>query len=507
MGRMLKAVTTGRQKAPLRELVYGVEGVGKTTFGAEAPSPIFLGEDGTKRLDVARFPVARSWSDVTDAVLELGREKHDYRTLVVDTLDHLEGLAFAAVCAREERSSIADVPYNKGPDYALDFWRSLLQELEQLQAKTGMNVILLAHAAVKTFKNPMGDDWDRFTLKINEKAAALVRGWAESVLFASYDVSVKKAAKRDTKGKAEGVARYLYTQRVPAADAKNRYDLPPRIELSFAEFARFMERGDSERALTMRQNAQELLEQVLDATRKARAGEALAKAGDDLKALRSVVSRLAATIEEQDQAAAAEPAGASPAVSERVAPTAAAPSAVTPTSTPPSAAGHADERTIPALAPERQPAPASGGARSPGEGGASSSAPSPSPPPAAIRGEPVTVAEVLAWIGDANVAHAETAVRLLADASSSEPSETPAIVARLIRASGRVEGAVLLDWWRAVGGTFTQKGVVVRGVRVPDFAPLSAEGFARFWHEKVRAHVSEESIAEAAGVEFAPEGV
>lgn len=508
MGRMLKAVTKGKQAAPLRELVYGVEGVGKTTFGADAPSPIFLGEDGTKRLDVARFPVARSWKDVTDAVTELGREKHDYRTVCIDTLDHLEGLVFAAVCAREERASIADVPFNRGPDYALDFWRDLLRELEQLQEKTGMHVILLAHAAVKTFKNPMGDDWDRFTLKIHEKAASLIRGWAQSVLFASYDVSVKKAQKRDTKGKADGVARYLYTQRIPAADAKNRYDLPARIDLSFTEFARLLERGDPERAKQLRESALELLDQVVDPTKKARATEALEKAGTDLKALRTVIGKLNATIEEQDllavdlEQAAADPEGSAPegvgAPAEGSVSSAAASS-----SSPASAAGHGGGTPS---APERKPAPAASSSQ-PGEKKPGEAAPRPpvapsAPPPAAAAPwvaptGPVTVAEVLAWIGETQVAHAEEAVKILADPKAFPASDTPPAIASLMVVNG-VDRNVVDAWWKAAAGTLTRKGA---------YAPMSGMEFVQLWYE-VRAHEpppreTEEQVAKQLGLETA----
>ena len=96
----LSAVTRGRVAAPLRVLCYGVEGVGKSTLGASAPAPIFLGaEDGSALLDVARFPQPRAWTDVLEAVRVLIHEEHDYRTLVIDSLDWIEPLVWAAVCA------------------------------------------------------------------------------------------------------------------------------------------------------------------------------------------------------------------------------------------------------------------------------------------------------------------------------------------------------------------------------------------------------------------------
>ena len=77
----LAAVKKGRIKQPLRVIVYGQEGVGKSTFAACAPSPIFLcAESGTNHLDIARFPAPEQWSDVFDAVDLLTRQEHDYKT-------------------------------------------------------------------------------------------------------------------------------------------------------------------------------------------------------------------------------------------------------------------------------------------------------------------------------------------------------------------------------------------------------------------------------------------
>ncbi len=53
----IESVRTGRIEKPIRVLMYGTDGVGKTTFAADAPGPVFLAaEDGTAQLDVARFP-------------------------------------------------------------------------------------------------------------------------------------------------------------------------------------------------------------------------------------------------------------------------------------------------------------------------------------------------------------------------------------------------------------------------------------------------------------------
>jgi hypothetical protein len=234
----LASVKSGRMAGPYRLLIHGVDGVGKSTFGAAAPAPIFLGtEDGTDHLDVARFPAPQSWDDVLDALRSLTDTESTYRTLVVDTLDWAEPMVWQHLCAKHKVESIEDVGggYGKGYTAAIDEWRVFLAALERLQRERGMNVILLAHSFIKPFKNPEGDDFDRYILKMNAHAASVVREWCKGVYFANYETyAVKDKAKR-VRGVSSG-ARLLYTQRTAAYDAKDRYGLPESLSLSWEEF-------------------------------------------------------------------------------------------------------------------------------------------------------------------------------------------------------------------------------------------------------------------------------
>lgn len=235
----LGSVVTGKQKQPVRVLVYGVDGIGKTTFGASAPKPIFLGaETGTSQMDVPRFPTPEAWQELHDAVRELASEKHDYETLVIDSLDWAEPLCWKALCEKEGVPSIEKVGggFGKGYVAAVDEWRLLLASLERLAAVKGMHVILIAHSQVKTFKNPAGEDYDRYQIKLHEKSAGLVREWCDAVLFANYEVGIKKDERTKRVRGIETGARLLYTTFSAAWEAKNRYSLPPEIPLSWEEF-------------------------------------------------------------------------------------------------------------------------------------------------------------------------------------------------------------------------------------------------------------------------------
>lgn len=230
----LAAITRGRIQAPLRVLVYGPEGVGKSTLGADAPSPIFLGaEDGTAHLDVARLPQPETWADVLAAVALLAREPHEFKTLVIDSLDWIEPLVHAFVCAEAKVKSMEDVSYGKLYIAAVEQWRLLISALDRLRAAKRMHVVMVAHALVKSFKNPEGPDYERYQLKVHEKSAALLKEWVDELLFARFETfSVKGKNEQKAKGVSTG-ARVVQTIRAAAYDAKTRHGLRDGMPLSW----------------------------------------------------------------------------------------------------------------------------------------------------------------------------------------------------------------------------------------------------------------------------------
>jgi hypothetical protein len=242
----LSLVTRGKLERPYRILLYSPKGVGKTTFAASAPNPIFIGtEDGSGFVDVARFPRPQVWSDIIDNVRALQYEPHDYKTLVIDTLDWAEPLCWTKVIAEatptkdgKRAETIEEVGggYGKGYQAAIDVWRQLISEIERLQSEKGMHVILLAHSVLKMYRNPEGEDFDRYTMKFNEKASGLFREWCDELLFANFETFTKEKNKR-IRGVSAGT-RVIFTSRRAAFDAKTRRSLPEQLPLDWDEFER-----------------------------------------------------------------------------------------------------------------------------------------------------------------------------------------------------------------------------------------------------------------------------
>jgi hypothetical protein len=235
----LSAVKRGVQKRPLRAVAYGPEGVGKTLFASNAPSPIFLGcEDGFGTIDAARFPSPSSWTDVRAALHELATAEHEFKTLVIDTADWIEPLLQQDVCKRHGKNDIEAFGFGKGYVIALDEgWRPLLGQLEELGRK-GMHVVILAHAKSENHQPPDGDAYERWTLKIDKRASGLLKEWCDTLLFMQWAGGFVDKSGDRKKGRAVGErVRTLYTQSSSGAfEAKNRFGLAPVLPLDWAEF-------------------------------------------------------------------------------------------------------------------------------------------------------------------------------------------------------------------------------------------------------------------------------
>jgi 5'-3' exonuclease len=246
-GGRLARVVTGTVSTPLRALFYGPEGTGKTTLVASAPRVILFDvEGGSSLLDVARYPFRDTtnfdpgtnpltFSEVLEAIKELATQPHGFHVLAIDTVDALERLIWDHVCKAKNVDGIEDLGYGKGYTAALDVWAKLLAYLERLQEKTGMGVALVGHAQIKKFANPSGEDFDRYQLKMHDKASALLREWSNLVGFLSFEDRYLKDSAR-AKAKAVGTgARVLSTERSAAADAKSRYrGMPAEITIDEA---------------------------------------------------------------------------------------------------------------------------------------------------------------------------------------------------------------------------------------------------------------------------------
>lgn len=233
----LSAIRRNTSLSAPRVLVYGVEGIGKSTFASGAPNPIYIQtEDGLGSLNVSHFPLATHISDVMSAIESLYVNQNEFQSVVIDSIDWLENLITKDVEARHDAKDLA---YGKGAIIAAEKLREVLEGLNALRNEKGMAVILIAHCEIKRFDSPEVEPFDRYQPKLQTRASALVREWCDAVLFANYKTIVKKDDVGFNKTVARGIStgeRLLFTSEKPAYMAKNRYGLPESIPLSWEAF-------------------------------------------------------------------------------------------------------------------------------------------------------------------------------------------------------------------------------------------------------------------------------
>ena len=151
----LSAIVSSKGFGPMKVVIYGVAGIGKTTFAGTFPSPILMRiEDGAAALDIPTFPRVITNLLQLDMAIAALRGDHQFKTLIIDSLDWLEPLVWQYVCTKEGKENIEDFGYGKGYIKVDDVWRAIQAKLEKLRTLRGMNIVTIAHAVPVTFDPP-----------------------------------------------------------------------------------------------------------------------------------------------------------------------------------------------------------------------------------------------------------------------------------------------------------------------------------------------------------------
>ena len=230
-------IIRGKQQSALKVVVYGPEGVGKSTFAAQFPNPIFIDTEGsTGALDVGRV-IPKSWTELLLDVDYFIAHAGELSTLIIDTADWAEKMCTEQVCSEHKWDGVEDAGYGKGYVYVAEEFGKLLNKLEQLKG-AGVNVVLTAHAMMRKFEQPDEmNPYDRWELKLSKKCAPMVKEWSDLLLFANYKTFVV-TSKDGQKSKATGgTKRMMYTEHTATYDAKNRFGLKPELPFDFAGIA------------------------------------------------------------------------------------------------------------------------------------------------------------------------------------------------------------------------------------------------------------------------------
>ncbi|MFQ7110273.1 MAG: ATP-binding protein [Anaerovoracaceae bacterium] len=235
---MTLEITSGKLNNQAQKVVvYGPEGIGKSTFAAQFPDAVFIDTEGsTKELDVRRLPVPSSWSYLLWEVDQVKQDPGICSTLIIDTADWAEKMCIEEMCSKHQVNGLEGFGYGKGYVYLAEEFGKLLNKLTDL-VEIGINVVLTAHAIMRKFEQPdESGAYDRWELKLQKKTAPLLKEWADMVLFANYETYVVKEGEAK-KAKARGGKRVMYTTHHPCWDAKNRKGFSEKMDFDFSNIA------------------------------------------------------------------------------------------------------------------------------------------------------------------------------------------------------------------------------------------------------------------------------
>lgn len=248
-------ITRGKIASAQKVVVYGPEGIGKSTFAAQFPEPLFIDTEGsTKNMDVARMDKPTSWTMLKNQIAYVKAHLQVCKTLVIDTIDWGEKLCVEDICALHNKRGIEDFGYGNGYVYEMEEFGRFLNSLEEL-VNIGINVVLTAHAQLRKFSQPDEfGEYDRWELKLGKKTGSmispLVKEWADMLLFANYKTVAVATDDKGKKFKAQGNERVMYATHHPCWDAKNRHGLPDVMPFDYAQIAQlFAPASPAEKAM------------------------------------------------------------------------------------------------------------------------------------------------------------------------------------------------------------------------------------------------------------------
>ncbi len=294
----------GNPLKPPRVLIYGVEGVGKSTFGAKSENPIFITpEGGVDQLRTAsgdlvdEMPGIDSWEAIRGAVRKLLTEKHEFKTVVLDSADWIEKVCHARIIGTSGKSiTTCNGGYGAGYRQSEIMHKELIEDISLLRERRGMNIIVTAHAHVKEVKDPsMSEDYEAFEIKCHEFVSSLWREWVDALLFVRFQTFVKSS--EDTK-KARAFSdgsRMVYCLKQPSFQAKNRYGLTDEVSFTENYWDQFIieaKRSGQTNLGELKAEIDELYSKIGDEELKAKVLDSIKKAGDNTVVVSSILKRL-----------------------------------------------------------------------------------------------------------------------------------------------------------------------------------------------------------------------
>jgi len=231
----------GKKQNPFKLFMYGSNGTGKSTFAGDMEKPVFIDlERNVDHLNVPRFQL-KTTQEIVEFLIQLRTQHHDWKTLVIDSVDTLEGIAIKRAWSGEVEGLDNPDAYGSGYKWVKEFFENIVKLCEPLFSDKKMNIVFLGHETVSNIKKPGEDPYDSITPRIREKNYAPICNWVNAIFYATTEIyrvegEKKKFSKEKTERILAGHTRKLYTTPSPAYLAKNVFKLPYKIDMEYAVF-------------------------------------------------------------------------------------------------------------------------------------------------------------------------------------------------------------------------------------------------------------------------------
>jgi hypothetical protein len=227
-------IIRGKKKKPFNVMLLGIPGIGKSTWAASCPSPIFITAEEIDELDAARLPQLTKFDQIFEA-LDFVKKHDEFKTVVIDTIDSVERLLHQKILEKDPKGggsmAKAHGGYGKAYDMALTEMTKVKDVLRDLRDSHGKNIVLLCHTKTKkTADTIIGAEYDEFKSTLHEKVESLFVDWVSAVLFANYVTHLKDSDNSRDFALGDG-ERIILTEKRPGHLAKNRYELPYELEM------------------------------------------------------------------------------------------------------------------------------------------------------------------------------------------------------------------------------------------------------------------------------------
>lgn len=252
---------------PPKIIIYGKNKIGKSMFAADAPNPVVMDlESGMDSFLVAKHKV-KTVAQAMDFMRDLYKQEHDFKFLIVDSADWLEGIMIQELCKAHNAKTINDkfnkaLSFGNGERMLLNMWKELLSAMDCLNKDKGMGIILIAHNQIKKFEDPLTETYDQHSIKLEKKTAEKLKEWADCILFATTKVEIEeeRVGFGAVVNRGKEVGRVLYTEGRPSFEAGNRFNLPPELPLSWKAFyTNYNKYMDSLKKLSQSHNKENLI--------------------------------------------------------------------------------------------------------------------------------------------------------------------------------------------------------------------------------------------------------